>query len=61
MQAALAALPWVESDSITTSRDKRQAKFTVKDPKRFDPEEVKRVLTEKGYAQFRVLTGPTEK
>jgi hypothetical protein len=61
VQAALAALPWVESDTIKPNRDKRQVKFTVKDPKRFDLDAVKKALTEKGYDEANVLTGPTEK
>lgn len=61
MQAALAALPWVETDSIQPNRDKRQVKFTVKDPAKFDLDAVKKALADKGYDSARVLAGPTEK
>ncbi len=60
MSAALATLPWVESDSIQPDRNKRQVKFKVKDKKQFDFEAVKKVLADKGYDSAKVLTGPTD-
>ena len=61
MRDALATLPWVETDSIEASREKRQVKFTVKDRAKFDFEAVRKALDEKGYGTgVKVLTGPTE-
>jgi hypothetical protein len=60
VSAALATLPWVEADSIKPNREKRQVKFTVKDKKQFDLEAVKKVLSEKGYDNAKLLTGPTD-
>ncbi|HVK09013.1 MAG TPA: hypothetical protein VM597_09580 [Gemmataceae bacterium] len=61
MRDALATLPWVETDSIQPSREKRQVKFTVKDKAKFDFEAVKKALADKGYdSGAKILTGPTE-
>ncbi len=60
MRDALATLPWVETDSIQPSREKRQVKFAVKDRSKFDMEAVKKVLSDKGYDNASLLTGPTE-
>jgi len=58
---ALTTLPWVEPDSIQTSSEKRQARFTVKDRGKFDMDAVAGVLKAKGYSKATLLAGPTEK
>lgn len=55
---ALAAIPWVNRDSIQTDRKARQAKFTVTDPKLFDFEQVKDQVAAAGYAGATLLTPP---
>jgi hypothetical protein len=58
---ALATLPWVESSSIEADRGKRQVKFTVTDREKFDFQEVKKLLDDKGYGSgVKVLAGPTD-
>jgi hypothetical protein len=56
----LAALPWVEPETIAASRKTRQVKFTVKDRAAFDPEEVKKTIRAAGYPRAAVLAGPTD-
>jgi hypothetical protein len=60
VSGALATLPWVESDSIQPSREKRQVRFTIKDRNQFDLEAVKSALAAEGYGGAELLTGPTE-
>jgi hypothetical protein len=57
---ALAALPWVEAQSIVADRKTQQAKFTVKDRTRFDIEKVKDAVRNAGYPGTKLLTGPTD-
>jgi len=57
--AAIATLPWVEQDSITTDGGQLKAKFTLKDPKQFDEQLVIDTLKKKGYAGAKLETGPT--
>jgi hypothetical protein len=61
VRAALATLPWVESDSITPDKDKMQVKFAVKDPKSYDEAAIVEVLKKKGYDGAKKMTGPTDK
>ena len=61
MSDALAALPWVEPDSIQPSREKRQVRFTVKDRSKFDLDEAEKALAKAGYAGNKLLTGPTDR
>lgn len=61
MRAALATLPWVESDTITPDKDKMQVKFAVTDPKAYDEAAIVDVLSKKGYDGAKRLIGPTEK
>jgi hypothetical protein len=58
---ALATLPWVESDSIKADGKKRQAKFTVTDPAKFNLDEVKRALGDRYGGGVKLLAGPTGK
>ena len=44
MRQPLTTLPWVETDTIVTNRNTRQAKFTVKGKQAFNLEELKRAL-----------------
>ena len=60
MSAALATLPWVESQTIAADRKTRQVKFTVKERAEFDPEKVKEVISKHGYSGAAVLKGPTD-
>ena len=60
MRDALATLPWVEPQSIVADRNNRQAKFTVKDKKAFNLDEVKQALGERYRDGVTVMTGPTE-
>ena len=59
MAAALTTLPWVESDTIKTDGNLRQAKFTVKDPAKFNMDEVKRALGKRYADGVKVLAGAT--
>jgi hypothetical protein len=64
VKAAVATLPWVESDTIKTDADKLQVKFTVKDPKQYDHDAVIAALKLKGakYSDGATkLSGPSEK
>jgi hypothetical protein len=61
VRAALATLPWVESDSITPDKDKMQVKFAVKDSKSYDEAAIVEVLKKKGYDGAKKMTGPTDK
>jgi hypothetical protein len=58
---ALLTLPWVESDSIETSKELRQVRFKVKDKAQFDLEAAKKAISAKGYDNVKLLSGPTEK
>ena len=60
MSDALAALPWVEPDSIKPSREKRQVRFTVTDRSKFSHDEAEKALSKAGYGGSTLLTGPTE-
>jgi hypothetical protein len=59
VSSALTSLPWVESDSIKADGKKRQAKFTVTDPAKFNMDEVKRALGDRYGGGVKVLAGPT--
>jgi hypothetical protein len=61
VRAALATLPWVESDSIQPDKDKMQVKFTVADQKSYDEAAIVDVLKKKGYDGAKRLIGPTDK
>jgi hypothetical protein len=56
---ALASLPWVEPGSIKADGKKRQAKFTVADPAKFNMDEVKRALGDRYSGGVKLLAGPT--
>jgi copper chaperone CopZ len=58
--SAVAALPWVEFESIKADRTSRQVRFTLKDRKQFDIEKVKEVIAEAGYPDASLLAGPTD-
>ena len=60
MRDALTTLPWVEPKSIAADRKTQQAKFTVKDKKAFNMEELKKALGERYGEGVSVLAGPTE-
>lgn len=59
MSSLLATLPWVEQDSIKTNGKVRQAKFTVKDPARFNMNEVEQALGDRYGGGVKLLAGPT--
>jgi hypothetical protein len=59
VRAALATLPWVESDSILADKDVMQVKFTVTDPKAYDEAAVIEAIRKKGYDGAKRLIGPT--
>lgn len=61
MSDALASLPWVEPSSIKADGRKRQAKFTVSDPAKFNMDEVKRALGDRYGDGVKLLAGPTAK
>jgi hypothetical protein len=56
---ALITLPWVESDSIKTDGNKRQALFIVKDRAKFNLDELKQALGSRYADGVKVLSGPT--
>lgn len=58
MSQALASLPWVEPGSIKADGKKRQAKFTVTDPAKFNMDEVKRALGDRYGGGVKLLAGP---
>lgn len=60
MRDALATLPWVETKSIVADRKIQQAKFTVKDKRAFNLDEVKQVLGDQYRDGVAVLVGPTD-
>ena len=60
MRDALTTLPWVEPQSIVADRKIQQTKFTVKDKKAFNLDEVKQVLGDQYRDGVTVLTGPTD-
>ena len=60
MRDALAALPWVEADSIHADRATRQVKFTVKDRSQYDFDTVATTLSKAGYPRAQLLTDVTE-
>ena len=59
MSEKLITLPWVESDTIKTDLKLRQAKFIVKDPAKFNMDEVKQALGPRYGDGVKLLTGPT--
>ena len=61
MAAAIATLPWVETDSIQTDGKSLLAKFKVKDVKDFDEQLVIATLKKKGYAGAKLQAGPGKK
>ena len=61
MRAALATLPWVETDSIKADKDVMQVRFAVSDPKQYDEAAIIEVIKKKGYDGAKRLTGPSEK
>ncbi len=61
MSEALITLPWVESDTIKIDAKARQARFIVKDPAKFNADELKRALGARYADGMKVLAGPTDK
>ena len=59
MSEKLISLPWVDPDSIKTDLKLKQAKFTVKDPAKFNMDEVKRALGSRYGDGVQLLSGPT--
>lgn len=61
MRGALATLPWVEKDTISTSTARQEATFGFKKKDDFNLEEVKSVVGKAGsYTVSRVVKGPTD-
>jgi hypothetical protein len=58
VRAALGTLPWVEQDSITANVPTRIVTFDVKDKSKFNMEQVKDALKEKGYSNVELISGP---
>jgi hypothetical protein len=61
VRAALATLPWVEKDTISTSTAKQEATFGFKRKEDFKLEDVKAAVEKNPkYTVSRVVNGPTE-
>jgi hypothetical protein len=61
VRAALASLPWVDSETIVADGTTLQVKFRITDPAQYDDKKIVEVLAKKGYAGASKMTGPTEK
>ena len=58
MRQALGSLPWVEKGSVRPDTRTQQVRFALHDKSQFNLDEVRAVLTDKGFRVGRVLEGP---
>ena len=58
VQAALATLPWVEQDSITTDVPSRKVVFNLKDKDKYDFEKIKDALKAQDFNDVELKSGP---
>ena len=58
MRKALESLPWVEKGSVRPNTSKQQVRFAVTDKAKFNLDEVRAVITQKGFRVGKVLAGP---
>jgi hypothetical protein len=58
VREALAALPWVEKDSIQTDVPSREVRFNLTTKGAFNFDEAKKALTEGGFPEVAVKSAP---
>ena len=58
MRKALESLPWVEKGSVRPDVRKQQVRFAVTDKAKFDLDDIRTVIKQKGFRVGRVLAGP---
>jgi hypothetical protein len=59
VRAALASLPWVDSETIKVDKDILQVRFRVTDNSKFDDAAIVDAITKKGYSGVKKLSGPS--
>jgi hypothetical protein len=58
VRKALESLPWVEKGSVRPDTRTQRVRFAVTDKAKFNLDEVRTVITQKGFRVGRVLAGP---
>jgi hypothetical protein len=58
VRKALESLPWVEKGSVRPDVRKQQVRFAVTDKAKFDLDDIRTVIKQKGFRVGRVLAGP---
>jgi hypothetical protein len=60
VQDALKSLPWVDPNTVKGDAKTRLVKFTVKDKKKFNLDEIKAALAAKDekYSDVKLISGP---
>ncbi len=59
MRQALESLPWVEKGTVRPNTRTQQVRFALRDRSKFNLDEVRTVITEKGFRVGQVLEGPS--
>jgi copper chaperone CopZ len=61
VRTALQGLPCVDSDSVSVSKEKKEARFTTKPDAKCDIEQVKKAISDAGKYEVTEVKGPTSK